>query len=46
MTVQELIDVLNKIEDKSSPVVLCPNYIIHSVEEFNNDNKVYLYKIY
>lgn len=46
MTVQELIDELNKIEDKSRPVVLFPNYIIDSVEEFNNDNKVYLYKIY
>ena len=42
MTVQELIDELNNIEDKTKPVVLFPNYIIDYVEEFNNDSNIYL----
>ena len=42
MTVQELIDELNKIEDKSKPVALFPNYAIDYVEDFDDDNTVYL----
>ena len=43
MTVQELINTLNKGEDKSKPVALFPNYIIDYVEDFNGDNTVYLF---
>ena len=42
MTVQELIDELNKIEDKTKPVALFPNYVIDYVEDFDGDNTVYL----
>ena len=42
MTVQELIDELNKIEDKTKPVALFPNYTIDYVENFDGDNTVYL----
>ena len=43
MSVQEVIDVLNKVEDKTKPVALFPNYTIDYVEEFNGDNTVYLF---
>ena len=43
MTVQELIDALNKVEDKTKPVALFPDYTIDYVEEFNGDNTVYLF---
>ena len=42
MTVQELIDELNKIKDKSKPVALFPNYTIDYVEDFDGDNTIYL----
>ena len=42
MTVQELINELNKIEDKTKPVALFPNYTIDYVEDFNGDDTVYL----
>lgn len=42
MTVQELIDELNKVEDKTKPVALFPDYAIDYVEEFNNDSNIYL----
>ena len=43
MTVQELIDALNKIEDKSKPVALFPDYAIDYVEDFEGDNTIYLF---
>ena len=42
MTVQELINELNKIEDKTKPVALFPDYAIDYVEDFEGDNTVYL----
>ena len=42
MIVQELIDELNKIEDKTKPVALFPDYTIDYVEDFDGDNTVYL----
>lgn len=42
MTVQELINELNKVEDKTKPVALFPNYAIDYVEDFDGDNTVYL----
>ena len=42
MTVQELIDELNKIEDKAKPVALFPNYTIDYVEDFDGNYTVYL----
>lgn len=42
MIVQELIDELNKIEDKTKPVALFPDYAIDYVEDFEGDNTVYL----
>ena len=42
MTVQELINELNKIEDKTKPVALFPDYAIDYVEDFGGDNTVYL----
>ena len=42
MIVQELIDELNKIKDKSKPVALFPDYAIDYVEDFEGDNTVYL----
>lgn len=42
MTVQELIDELTKIEDKTKPVALFPDYAIDYVEDFEGDNTVYL----
>lgn len=44
MTVQELIDELNKVENKTKPVALFPNYAIDYVEEnIDSDNTVYLF---
>ena len=42
MTVQELINEFNKIEDKTKPVALFPDYAIDYVEDFEGDNTVYL----
>ena len=42
MTVQELINELNKIKDKLKPVALFPDYAIDYVEDFEGDNTVYL----
>ena len=43
MSVQELIDALNKVEDKTKPVVFFPNYTIDYMEDFDGDNTVYLF---
>ena len=44
MTVQELIDELNKVEDKTKPVALFPDYAIDYVEEgIDGGNTVYLF---
>ncbi len=44
MTVQELIDELNKVEDKSKSVTLFPDYAIDYVEEgIDNNSTVYLF---
>lgn len=42
MTVQELINELNKVEDKTKPVAMFPNYTIDYVENFDGDYTVYL----
>ena len=44
MTVQKLIDELNKVEDKTKPVALFLDYTIDYVEEgIDGDNTVYLF---
>ena len=44
MTVQEVINELNKVEDKSKSVALFPNYAIDYVEEgIDSNNTVYLF---
>lgn len=44
MTVQELIDELNKVEDKTKPVVFFPDEAIDYVEEgVGGDNTVYVF---
>ena len=42
MTVQELIDALNKVEDKTKPVALFPDYTIDFVKYSSGNYIVYL----